>query len=129
MTTIRPQYHFRQSEDGRTLIWNVKTLIERSQPLQPEWVPLSEIKELDECYWFDLVDSQPTCRNIVEHMQLINEVDLDYPILLCHEGRIMDGMHRVCKALMLEKKEILAMRFKESIPPDFIDVDADNLDY
>ena len=30
----------------------------------------------------------------------IEETDLEYPIILAADGRVMDGMHRVCKALL-----------------------------
>ena len=29
--------------------------------------------------------------------QLIDEADLRYPIILDRAGRVMDGMHRICK--------------------------------
>lgn len=31
-------------------------------------------------YWYELSPLQPTCRNIVEHMKLIEAADLTYPI-------------------------------------------------
>ena len=39
-------------------------------------------------------------RKVVEHTALILEADLAYPIILGHDGRVMDGMHRVARALM-----------------------------
>ena len=30
-------------------------------------------------------------------MQLIDEVDLSYPIILDQNGRVMDGMHHFCR--------------------------------
>jgi len=31
-------------------------------------------------------------------MRLIDEVDIGYPIILDRNGRVIDGMHRVCRA-------------------------------
>ncbi|GAM71144.1 hypothetical protein JCM19236_5792 [Vibrio sp. JCM 19236] len=41
----------------------------------------------------------------------------------------MDGMHRVCKALMNGDSHIKAVRFPHAIEPHFIDVDPDTLPY
>ncbi|MEM8494244.1 MAG: hypothetical protein AAF916_07145 [Planctomycetota bacterium] len=50
-----------------------------------------------------------------------------YPILLCHEGRIMDGMHRVLKALNEGLLTIQAKRFPEPIEPDQVGCDPHSL--
>ena len=62
-------------------------------------VPLAAIGELDEPYWFDH-GNIPTCRKIAEHVRLINEVDLSFPVILSSDGRVMDGMHRILRALL-----------------------------
>ncbi|WP_235826853.1 ParB N-terminal domain-containing protein [Facilibium subflavum] len=126
---IRAQYHFRRSKDGRLLIWDVRKLITKSKNFKIIQVKLSDIKSLDTCYWFDDGGSTPTCRNIVEHTRLINEADLSYPIILCKRGEIMDGMHRVCKALLLGYTHIDAVQFESEITPDYIDVNPEILAY
>ena len=45
------------------------------------------------------------------------------------DGRIMDGMHRVCKALLLGHRDIEAVRFVEDPTPDYIGVAPDDLPY
>ncbi|WP_087018522.1 hypothetical protein [Thaumasiovibrio subtropicus] len=125
---MRQQYHFRTSEQG-LLAWNVFRLIEAAKGLAVIDVPLSAIKELDEAFWYDLGGAKPTCRNVLEHATLIQQADLTYPILLCHQGRVMDGMHRVCKALMLGQTSIKAVQFSDYLAPDYIDVSADALPY
>jgi len=92
---MRKQYHFRKVEND-TYIWDVDRLVEITQSFQVRQVPLSDIKELDEAYWYP--DAHPTTQDIIAHMQLILEADLSYPIILCVQGRLMDGMHRVGKA-------------------------------
>ncbi|WP_299495955.1 hypothetical protein [uncultured Shewanella sp.] len=62
-------------------------------------------------------------------MKLINEADLTYPILLCHQGRLIDGMHRVCKALISGHTSIKVKQFPHNIPPDYINIDPNDLTY
>ena len=128
MNSLRQQYHFRNSPQG-LLSWDVFRLIRLAQSLPIIEVPLSNISELDEAFWYDLGDAKPTCRNILEHTQLINNADLQYPIILCHEGRVMDGMHRVCKAQMLGLETIKAVRFSSYLEPDHVGIEADELPY
>jgi len=111
------------------LAWDVFRLVRLSEEIEVENIPLHEISELDETYWFDTSKAFPTCRDIMEHAQLINEADLSYPIILCSEGRVMDGMHRICKAEMEGKKSIEAVRFKVYVEPDYIGINPDDLPY
>jgi hypothetical protein len=60
---------------------------------------------------------------------LVEAADLSYPIILCANGRVMDGMHRVAKASLLRHGDILAVQFEQTPEPDFINVDEDELDY
>nr|WP_174506692.1 hypothetical protein [Acinetobacter sp. Marseille-Q1620] len=123
---MRKQYHFRKVNDD-IYIWDVHQLIKLSQNFETKQVKLYQIKELDEAYWFDEV--HPTTRQIIEHIKLIQDTDLSYPIILSADGRVMDGMHRVAKAVLLSLEHIGAVQFKETPPPDFINVDENELDY
>jgi len=91
-------------------------------------VPVSAIVELDECYWFE-GNTGATCREIAEHARLIQETDLTHPIILSADGRVMDGMHRVCKALNEGRSTILAVQFRQDPQPDYVDADLDGLPY
>jgi hypothetical protein len=70
-----------------------------------------------------------TCRRVVEHARLIEEVDLAYPVILSCDGRVMDGMHRVLKALMNGESHIHVVRFRTDPDPDFVDVNPEDLSY
>ena len=124
---MRKQYHSRRTDEG-VLIWDVDRLVEASKDLPVTEVPLTQIRELDEQYWFD-GDHMPTCRAILEHMILVRDTDLKYPIILSSDGRVMDGMHRVLKAALEERETIPARRFEITPEPDFVDVDIDTLPY
>ena len=125
---LRQQYHLRNSEQG-LLAWDVCRLILLSQELPVIEVLLDDIQELDEVYWYSTGGATPTCRSIAEHAALIKNTDLSYPIILCHEGRVMDGMHRVCKAYMQGLSSIKAIQFTSYLEPDYVGVDVNELPY
>ena len=55
---------------------------------------------------------------VVEHLSLIREVDPAHPIILGHDGRVMDGMHRVARAIVEGSSTIRAVQFSEPVEPD-----------
>jgi hypothetical protein len=122
------QYHFRNSAEGLRA-WSVQRLVELSNGLERDRIPLSSIRELDEAYWCSASSQKLTCRNVVEHARLMQDCDLAFPVILSSDGRVMDGMHRICKALLLGFDHIEAVRFKQDPQPDFIGVDSDDLPY
>jgi hypothetical protein len=65
----------------------------------------------------------------VEHLSLIEQADLAFPIILSSDGRVMDGMHRVAKALMRGDQVIEAVRFARDPAPDYVGVSPDELPY
>ena len=125
---IRPQYHFRKV-GGHTRIWDVRKLAQAAEQLPVTLHAISAIKEVDEPYWFDATDDQATCRRVLEHAQQIAAADLAFPIILCAEGRIMDGMHRVMKAFGEGHDAITARQFATTPDPDFIDIAPEDLSY
>ena len=127
---MRKQYHFWPSEDGRGLLaWDVHRLIELSQGLPRRPVALSEIREMDQVYWFDGDLERPTCRKVIDHMRLVQEVDLSFPIILAADGRVMDGMHRVARAFLECQEEIEAVQFEHTPEPDHVDCNPRDLPY
>lgn len=125
---IRPQYYFRQSDQG-LLAWDIRRLIELSSDFPIEEINVTDIAELDETHWYAHEGDSPTCRSLLQHMELIDDVDLSYPIILDRDGRVMDGMHRVCKAVREGKEKIPAVRFVTKTEPDFVGCDPDELPY
>lgn len=123
---MRKQYHFRHVE-ADTYIWDISHLLELTLNFPVRQVALSNIQELEEAYWYP--NTHPTTQDIIAHMQLIQAADLAYPIILCTQGRVMDGMHRVAKAKMLGQTSIAAVQFEIDPAPDFINVHEDDLIY
>jgi hypothetical protein len=125
---MRTQYHFRNSTQGLAA-WSVDRLIELSRTLPRVIIPLCEIHELDEPFWCGGEGQQLACRQVAGHARLMLECDLSYPIILSSDGRVMDGMHRVCRALLDGLSEIEAVRFIEDPEPDYVGVRPDDLPY
>lgn len=125
---MRKQYHLRPSPSG-LLAWDVDRLIGLTAALPRVEVPLAEIRELDEPYWFDGEGDLATCRAVADHARLIAGTDLRHPIILGADGRVMDGMHRVAKAYLEGRETILAVRLDADPEPDYVGIDADALPY
>lgn len=125
---MRKQYHFRPSPTGLKA-WDVDRLVALTKELRREQVPLTAIREIDEPYWSTGYEHSLTCRDVVEHALLIQEADLSFPVILSNDGRVMDGMHRVAKALLQGHSHIAAVRFAFDPEPDYVGVHPDALPY
>jgi hypothetical protein len=125
---VRKQYHFWPGEHGFDA-WDVDRLIELSKPLPVKEVELATIDEIDSVYWFDDRSQRPTVRRVVDHARLIEAVDLSYPIILGFDGRVMDGMHRIAKALLLGRETISAVQFEAHVEPDYRNCRPEDLPY
>ena len=90
-----------------------------------EDVPLSDIWELDTEYW----GASLTPRQVADHMRLTGQVDPSHPVILGVDGRVMDGMHRIVRALLDGRRSIPAVRFTVLPDPDFVDCDPSELPY
>ena len=123
------QYHFRPSPNG-FFAWDVDRLVKLSSQLQPTKIKLEDISELDEAFWFGGEEGdKPTVRAILVHVRLIVEADLDHSIILSSNGRVMDGMHRVAKAVLRGHDSIKAVQFEQDPEPDYVDVYPEELAY
>jgi len=125
---VRKQYFFKPSTQGY-YAWDVDKLVESTRNFPLISVKLDDIAELDENFWYNGANDLPTVRSMVEHFQLVQETELEYPIILSEKGRVMDGMHRVAKALLLGHTEISAVRFESDPAPDYTDVMPEDLTY
>jgi len=123
---MRKQYYFRPSSRG-LLAWDVDRLVRLSSGLPRKSVPLGEIRELDEACGGE---GQPlTWRSMVEHVKLMDEADLSFPIILSASGDVMDGRHRIAKALREGRSEVEAVQFEEDPEPDHVGRGPDDLPY
>jgi len=90
--------------------WYVARLVTLVKDLDVMEIPL---KHLNVYYLYkDL-----TLRDMVMHMQAVNDADLSYPIIIDEDGELMDGRHRIMKALLNNEKTIKAVRFDKNPEP------------
>jgi hypothetical protein len=127
---VRKQYHLRKAEAGHDA-WDVDRLIELSRDLPVIDVDVSALADVDTPYWADSwADGRtPTVRWVVEHFRLIDEVDTEYPIILAPDSGVMDGMHRVARAIFEGRATIRAVQFEEMPEPDYRNCRPSELPY
>lgn len=124
---VRKQYNFRPGVNGLDA-WDVDNLIAASSQLPVKEVALDSIADVDSDFWFTFGPT-PTVRRIIEHVRLMQEVDLSYPIILGSDGRVMDGMHRISRAILDGGATIKAVQFVEEPEPDYRDCSPEDLPY
>ena len=122
---MRKQYHFRPGRQ-RFDAWDVERLVALSKGLPVEEVALETIADVDSDYWFN-PGPEPSVRRVIEHMRLVRDVDLSYPIVLGVDGRVMDGMHRIARAILDGHSTIRAVQFTVQPEPDYRDCMPDEL--
>ncbi len=94
--------------------WSVPRLFELSRNLPVIEIPLNHLNVYK-------VYESLTLREMVMHFKAVNNADLSKPIILDEDGEIMDGRHRLMKAMLLGDKTIKAVRFDENPPPCRVD--------
>ena len=123
---MRKQYYFRPSPQG-LLAWDVDRLVALTRDFPRRRVSLAELRELDEPWSGD--DERQTWRAMIEHMRLIQEADLSFPIILAANGEVMDGRHRIAKAALEGRETIDAVQFTNDPPPDHVGRGPEELPY
>ena len=124
---MRKQYSFRPADEGLDA-WDVDRLIEASTNLPITDIAVESIAEVDTDYWF-CFGPVPTVRRIIEQVRLIPEVDCSYPIILGADGRVMDGMHRIARAILEGRSTVKAVQFKIEPEPDYRNCSPGDLPY
>jgi hypothetical protein len=103
------------TDDGR--VWKITSLIHhtKEQNLEVFDLPLCTINLATTVWEFNDLK----VINFARHWKRASEVDLDNPVILDDEGFIMDGWHRVAKALFLGLPTIKAVRFDRTPDCDY----------
>ena len=95
--------------------WLIPNLIEQAKCLPVMEIPLCAIFTGSEV-WEPIQSPQQLAR----HMKQVMDADMSYPIIMDDEGFIMDGWHRVAKALLEGRETIKAVRFENTPAPDYV---------
>ena len=66
---------------------------------------------------------KPTFRSFLEHMKSVLEADLSYPIILNQDGAVIDGRHRIARAIIEGRETIKAKRFLVDPPACYTEQD------
>ena len=94
--------------------FSVARLVELSKNFKIMTIPLDHLNVYNK--YEDL-----TLREMAMHINAVNNADLKYPIILDEDGEIMDGRHRIIKAIINGEKTIKAVRFDKNPEPCKID--------
>ncbi len=90
--------------------WSVPRLFQLTKDFPVLDIPLDHIN-----MWHTY--DKLTLRELVMHMKAVQAADLHCPIILDEDGEIMDGRHRLMKAMLEGKETIMAVRFDENPSP------------
>lgn len=90
--------------------WYVTSLIQKIKELNLEIFdfPLHCI-DLNTYIW----GKKLSMYEIITHLRQVNVCDLEFPIIISEEGTILDGWHRIIKAIIENKKTVKAVRFEK----------------
>lgn len=94
--------------------WSVARLFELSRDLPVIEAPLDLL-----CVYYTY--ERITLREMVMHMKAVQDADLTAPILLDEDGELMDGRHRIMKAMLTGAETIKVKRFDENPLPDKVE--------
>ena len=78
-------------------------------------LPVQEMP-LDQVYTAYCSPAEDTLRDFVAHCRMVNDADLAFPVLMNENGALIDGKHRLAKAMMLGEKTLKFRRF-DTDPP------------
>lgn len=104
---------------GQRHVWNVERLWELASELPVRQVAVAGIPEVDRDCWF--VERPATIRAVALHCRRILAADLALPIILDADGALMDGGHRIARALMEDVAFLPAVRFEATPPADLVE--------
>jgi hypothetical protein len=93
--------------------WFVTRLIAAAKHLEVQEMPLSGLNT------FSLCPCPTTMADFVDDVKKVIDADFSYPIILDDEGYVMDGRHRIAKALLDDEKTIKFVRFEVTPSPDY----------
>lgn len=111
---FKPLAHPDSGFESEGEFWHAKTLIKASkdQGCKPFLLQLNS-RDLSFYPWHDL-----NYIHVAERINRVNAANTSFPIILSPAGGILDGTHRLLKALCSGKTELLAVRLKQMPPCD-----------
>ena len=105
---------YRDRSGDRVGVWTVPRLAEMARDLVPFDLPLCCVDIGCKVYTLD-----GSAKALAYHMKRCADVDMSLPVIMDEEGYIMDGWHRVIRALVEGLDTIKAVRFEKTPPADY----------
>ena len=93
-------------------VWYVETLIKHASDLPVFDLDLSSL-DLDVMPW-----ELKSIFHYIDHFMQTNNCSLEYPVIMSPSGWVMNGWHRISKALIEGRQTVKAVRFKKLPTPD-----------
>ena len=120
-------HNFSHNIDGKRHIWLIHNLHSycKSFPVQQIDITLLQ-NNLELNLWFD-ESEEPTINAILIHIKRIQNADTNYPIIVGPNYVIMDGLHRLVKAILAEETTIPAICLKNWPMADIINCTQPNV--
>lgn len=111
MTTIKIEKPWDFDDDQSITVYDKKYNIHAAVTMARD----IEVKELPivDMYIGYKSPCDASLRSFLEHVKLVQAADLSYPILLNEDGYVIDGRHRLSKAILTGRKTIKSKRFKK----------------
>lgn len=98
---------------GRT--FKIESLLRAAEGLPVIAYPVEKEKLLEEAIMWRL----DNFHDFLVHWKRVKEADLAKPLILRSDGYVMDGWHRLIKAILEGKAELPAKKFEIDPEPDF----------
>lgn len=112
-----PVEYGRQCHKVKNKLWYVSSLVEYAKSMEVQTIKVEDIRAVKLNLPL-LKDHGVTHLEIAYHMRVSMNANMDYPIILAQDGRIMDGHHRVIKALAMGIPEVKVVQFNIDPEPD-----------
>lgn len=105
---------YNRYSDSKGNVWIVTHLIWKAKDLPVFEFNINE-ELLDKTVFWKL----NTTRDFLVHVEKTSQASSEFPIILSAEGEVMDGRHRIMKAILDGKTSIKAVQFITTPEPDY----------
>jgi len=115
------QFTYSEIHGKEEWIWNVPMLWAAAAKAVASGAARIQVRSLAELPRFEAAwwDIEPaTEEELSWHLKRIQDADLGHPIILSDKGCIMDGLHRLAKAILMHHELIRVIQFSMTPPPD-----------
>lgn len=116
LKSLNETFKYKDTYREGNKVWYANTLIKASKGLPVKTMSINNNLLDDKIYWI-----MDTFFDLKNHLIRINNADLKYPVIVGPKGKIIDGWHRLMKAVQLNRTSIKFVKLDKMPPYDFID--------